>query len=496
MGFYSLVFTAQALIRLEVTEPIEIVVISNEMYVVSGNEQIQPEKATLLGACRTIPQEYPNIQCHNIDLGSPGSRALDQALIGALVADLSSENTHKVVAYRGGQRWAQQFERCHVDAADEDVNPQLRRGGTYMITGGLGNIGLSIAYELARSAQVNLVLVGRSHFPERSEWPAWLQTHSAKDTTFRKIQRLRDMESFGTEILILSADISEKCQAQFVVRETRARFGEIHGVIHGAGNVSKDGFFGIDQASPDLCERQFAAKVRGLLNLHQLVQNDDIDFWILLSSISSILGGVGYLAYSAANCFMDAFAWKQSQSSQVPFLSVNWDTWAAAESDGSDEESATSELMMYHSEGIEALRRLFSWVASPQIVVSTGDLQARIDQWVERSRQKSRQLAAKTTKPLHARPDMVRPFVAPRNKLEHAIAVVWQETLGVAQVGVFDNFFTDLRGSSLVATQLVARLRNIFKQELPLRRFFEGPTVAELAESIEAIALSRTSPAA
>lgn len=496
MGFYSLVFTAQALIRLEITESVEIVVISNEMYVLNGNEQIQPEKATLLGACRTIPQEYPNILCHNIDLGSPGSKVLDQTLVGALVADLCSENTHKVVAYRSGQRWVQQFERCHVDSADEDVNPQLRRGGTYLITGGMGNIGLSIAYELARSAQVNLVLIGRSHFPERSEWSAWLRTHSAGDITARKIQRLRDMESFGTEILILSADISEKCQAQFVVSETRARFGEIHGVIHGAGNVSKDGFFGIDQASPDLCERQFAAKVRGLLNLHQLLHNDDIDFWILLSSISSILGGVGYLAYSAANCFMDAFAWKQSQSSHVPFLSVNWDTWAPVESDDSDEEPSTSELMMYHSEGIEAFRRLFSWVASPQIIVSTGDLQARIDQWVERSPQKSRQLAAKATKPIHARPDMVRPFVAPRNKLEQAIAMVWQETLGVAQIGVFDNFFTDLRGSSLVATQLVARLRNIFKQELPLRRFFEGPTVAELAESIEAIALSRTSPAA
>jgi acyl transferase domain-containing protein len=495
VGFYSLAYTAQALIRIEITEPVEIAVISNEIYVVNGKEQVRPEKATLLGACKTIPQEYPNILCRIIDLEVAGSRALDQTLVAALVADLSLESKYTVVAYRGGQRWAQQFERCHVDVVEEDVIPQLRRGGTYVITGGLGNIGLSIAHELARSAEVNLVLVGRSHFPKPSEWPTWLETHSATDGISRKIQRLRDIKSFGSKLLILSADLSEECQARFVVQETRARFGEIRGVIHGAGNVSKEGFFGIDQASPTLCERQFGAKVRGLLNLHQLLQDDDIDFWILLSSISSILGGVGYVAYSAANCFLDAFAWKQSQSSPVPFLSVNWDTWAPTESDDSNEESATSELMMYHSEGVEALRRLFTWVASPQIVVSTGDLQARIDQWVERSLQKPRQLATESTKHLYARPDLVRPFVAPRTKLEHAIAMVWQETLGVAQVGVFDNFFTDLRGSSLVATQLVARLRNIFKQELPLRQFFEGPTVAELAGSIEATALSRSSPA-
>jgi acyl transferase domain-containing protein len=495
VGFYSLLFTAQALIRLGAVDPVELAVISNEMYVVNGNERIQPEKASLLGACRTIPQEYPNLLCRNIDLDSRLPGVLNQELVNALVADLSSEPAHRVVAYRSGQRWAQHFEHCHVDPVEEDLSPQLRRGGTYIITGGLGNIGLAIAYELARSAQANLVLIGRSHFPEHSAWAGWLRRHSAKDGISRKIQRLRDMESFGSQILILSADISDHRQTQAAIAETRSHFGAIHGVIHAAGNVSKEGFFGIDQANSALCERQFGAKVRGLLNLHQLLRNDDIEFWILLSSISSVLGGVGYLGYSAANCFMDAFAWAQSQTSNVPFLSINWDSWAEAESGESEEEPPTSELVMYPSEGIEALRRLFSWVASPQIVVSTGDLQARIAQWVERLPEKPRQLT-KGTKTLHARPDLVHPFVAPRNKLEQAIAVVWQETLGLEQVGMFDNFFTDLRGTSLVATQLVARLRNIFKQELPLRRFFEGPTVAELAESIEAVALSRTTPAA
>lgn len=420
MGFYSVVFTVQALIRTGITDLVELAVISNQMYVVNGNERIQPEKATLLGACRTIPQEYPNILCRNIDLDSPLPGALDQELVNALVADLSSETAHKVVAYRSGQRWAQQFEHCHVDTVDEDLSPQLRRGGTYIITGGLGNIGLSIAYELARSAQANLVLVGRSQFPERSGWASWLQGHSANDDISRKIQRLRDMESFGSQLLILSADISDHRQTQVVVGETRSHFGDIHGVIHAAGNVSKEGFFGIDQASPALCERQFAAKARGLLNLHQLLRNDDIDFWILLSSISSILGGVGYLAYSAANCFMDAFAWEQSQISHVPFLSINWDSWAEAESEESEEEPPTSELVIYHSEGIDALRRLFSWVASPQIVVSTGDLQARIAQWVERSPEKSHRLA-KATKVLHARPDLVHPFAAPGTNLNRPL---------------------------------------------------------------------------
>ena len=85
---------------------------------------------------------------------------------------------------------------------------------------------------------------------------------------------------------------------------------------------------------------------------------------------------------------------------------------------------------------------------------------------------------------LHSRPEMATSYLAPRTAIEQAIAEVWQETLGVSQVGVIDNFFKDLDGSSLMATQLVSRLRDRFRVEIPLRRFFDGPTIAELAEVI------------
>jgi len=470
-------------------------VVSNQLHVVTGNEDLWPEKATVLAACKAIPQEYPNIACRNIDVGAVASISLDDGFIRQLISDVSSDPVNKVVAYRGGQRWAQEFERLHLETPEEEFIPLLRGSGVYIITGGLGNIGLSIADELVRSVQAKLVLVGRSYFPPKQEWSRWLQTHPADDSTSRKIQKFVDFESFGAEILVLSADVADEFQAQSIVAETYARFGEIHGVIHGAGNLSKDGFFPIDQGSPELCERQFRAKVRGLVSLHKALEKQDLDFWVLLSSISSALAGLGYLAYSAANLFLDAYAWKQSQRSRVPWISINWDTWSPSEPDDASAERDPTELTMSPSEGIEALRRILFSATTPQIIVSTGELQARINQWVNLSLEKSRQSRSKRAKRLHARPDLVRPFVAPRNKLEQAIAEVWEETLGVAQVGVFDNFFTDLRGSSLVATQLVSRLRTIFKQELPLRRLFEGPTVAELAEAIEVMALSRAAPA-
>jgi hypothetical protein len=106
-----------------------------------------------------------------------------------------------------------------------------------------------------------------------------------------------------------------------------AQVGSLDGVIHGAGNVSPDAFFAIDEADHDLCERQFQAKIRGLIVLEEILRNKNLDFVVLLSSVSSVLAGLGYVAYSAANNFMDAFAHKYNKTRGVPWVNVDWDTW-------------------------------------------------------------------------------------------------------------------------------------------------------------------------
>jgi acyl carrier protein len=193
---------------------------------------------------------------------------------------------------------------------------------------------------------------------------------------------------------------------------------------------------------------------------------------------------------------MDAFAQKYNQSSGAPWVSINWDTWEVRLVPETEPDPAN--LAMNAEEGVEAFRRILSSALLPQIVVSTGDLGARIDQWVNpRSLQAARRPKDQPPAGLHSRPDVANPYIAPRNNLEQAITEIWQEMLGVSQVGVTDDFFADLSGSSLLATQLVSQLRNQFQVELPLRRLFEGPTVAELAVAIDSqreSAIPTTSP--
>jgi len=484
LGLHSVLLIAQALIKENIQNAIQIAIISNHIHNVTGDEKVCPNKIPVLAACKAIPQEYPNLGCRNLDIVFPAGEQQEREKVAEqLAAELMSGSLDPVVAYRGGQRWVQVCGAMRLEAAPE-ISPMLREGGVYLITGGMGNIGMVLAEELAASVQAKLALVGRSAFPKRSQWTEWLLAHGEDDPTSQKILRLQGFESLGAEIMVFSADLADEEKMREVIAEIQEHLGPLNGLIHGAGNLAEDSFFAIDQASPELCERQFHSKIRGLVTLETVLSGSNLDFWVMLSSVSSVLGGLGYVAYSAANIFLDASAYMKSQSSGVPWISINWDTWDFRQP---GDENGTA-LAMFPEEGVEAFRRILSLAPIPQVVVSTGELDARIDQWVnlkslrERAKPNSRESTA-----LHSRPELGNPYMAPRNEIEQAIADIWQETLGVAQVGVLDNYFTDLSGSSLLATQLVARLRNKFHVEFPLRRFLEAPTVADLALAIERI---------
>ncbi|HEX8495516.1 MAG TPA: beta-ketoacyl synthase N-terminal-like domain-containing protein [Pyrinomonadaceae bacterium] len=488
-GIYSLLFLAQALEKQHLSDRLQIEVISNRLQKVTGEEALSPEKATVLGPCKVIPQEYPHISCRSIDILWPAVEAeAKEKLLRQLTAEIVAEAADAVVAYRGNQRWVQTFEPIHLEEANRSLAP-LRQQGVYLITGGLGGVGLVLAEHLAQTIQAKLVLVGRSAFPARAEWANWLATHGEDDEVSRKIVILQSIEEAGAEVLILSADVADAEQMRAVLAQTRERFGTPNGVIHGAGATVADAFQLIQGSDRALCEQHFHPKAHGLLTLEKVLSDVDLDFCLLLSSLSSVLGGLGFVAYAAANIFMDAYVDKRSQTNPANWVSVNWDGWKLWEDDEEDAPAANSglnDLEILPDEGAEAFQRLLSLGCAPQVVVSTGDLQARIAEWVrlESLRETTAAPQRDLATALHARPVLSSPFVAPRNETEQAVSDIWQSLLGVSQVGIQDNFF-ELGGHSLLATQIVSKARVAFGVELPLRNLFETPSIIGLAEKIE-----------
>jgi acyl transferase domain-containing protein len=320
LGFYSLTFLAQALGEQSIGEPLDLWVVSNNLYDVTGADTVCPEKATMLGPCKVIPQEYPNVTCRFVDIiapapGTPHERRVVEQLLDEFQAGLADT----LIAYRGLYRWVQTFTRIALDGASQ---PPVRDGGVYLITGGLGGIGLVLAEELARTARARLILVGRSPFPAPEEWERRLAQPS--DRAANTIRTLQAIKALGAEVLIANADVTDREQMEGVITRARAHFGDIHGVIHAAG-IPGGGV--IQLKTTDSAARVLAPKVQGALVLCDLLRDAPLDFLLLCSSITAITGGFGQVDYCAANAFLDALAYANSAQTGIRTIAINWDVW-------------------------------------------------------------------------------------------------------------------------------------------------------------------------
>ncbi|HWQ34985.1 MAG TPA: amino acid adenylation domain-containing protein [Blastocatellia bacterium] len=482
-GFESLLRLTQALGQSGFTSPLRLEVITAGAQEVTGEESLAPASALMNGLCRVIPQEYSNLTCRSIDLTvSEFSAAIpNSGLIERLVAELTTEASDAVIAYRGCHRWVQTFEPLRP----VPEKARLREGGVYLITGGLGRIGLTLADYLARAAHAKLVLVGRTEMPAKEQWSQWLGSHDADDRISRLIGRLQALEEAGATVLTLSADVTSRAQMQAVVAEAEAAFGALNGVIHAAGLTGDEAITPIQELDERSIERQFAPKVQGVLALAEVLRGRKLDFCILQSSLSALLGGLGFAAYAAANAFLDSFALRQRRVEATPWLSLNWDGWKFGEEPGAFAGMTTADLALTAAEGVQAFECALSIGQTAQAAISTGDLNLRLDQWVRRTQAEEEEPEEEAEASSHARPSLETAYVAPRNEVERQIAAMWRQVLGIEEIGIHDSFF-ELGGHSLLATQLVGRVREAFQVRLPLRRLFETPTIAGLSALIAA----------
>ncbi|HZF08187.1 MAG TPA: amino acid adenylation domain-containing protein [Thermoanaerobaculia bacterium] len=329
-GFYSLFHLARALGERRPAErrpPLHLGVVSSGVQRITGADELVPVRATLLGPAATIPQEYPGISCAAIDvtLPTPGSRA-ERRLVDRLLAELATppgDAADPVVAYRGTDRWLRVWESLHLASSPGEL--RLREGGTYLITGGLGGVGLELAAFLARQAKVNLVLTGRAPFPEREAWPALAQGVGRHAQIARIAARLLELEAAGAAVWTAAADVADEAAMRRVLDAVCRRFGRIDGAIHAAG-LPGGGL--MQYRSLEAAAAVLAPKVEGTQVLAALLADlaeDAPDFLVLCSSLNALAGGLGQADYTAANAFLDAFA--QSCSGELPVVSINWDAW-------------------------------------------------------------------------------------------------------------------------------------------------------------------------
>jgi acyl transferase domain-containing protein len=479
-GFYSLLYLTQALVENEFAQTLQLQVLTSGLHDVLAEDVLEPGKASLLGLARVIPQERHNVRCMTIDVAPVDAADWNaEGVLDGLLEELRRDEAGATVALRRGQRYVQGYDEVPLPVVEKPS--RLRDQGVYLITGGLGGVAFILAAYLAHVVKARLVLTGRARLPEREEWPAWKEAHGDGDPISVRLARIEALEELGAEVLPVSGDVGSAEDMRRVVCEAEERFGAINGVIHGAGIVGGASFQPLEKLRFAECEEQFHPKIRGLMVLDEVLGGKDLDLCMLTSSLSSVLGGYTYGAYAAGNTLMDAYV--RSGRGRVPWLSVNWDEWRLTAPAPGDSGGGLARFAMSALEGAGAFGRLIDLENTPQIVVSTGDLGARIEEWVNLEGLHDSGTDSDVEQESHPRPQLQTAYVAPGTPTEKAIAGIWADLLGIEKVGIQDNFF-DLGGHSLLGIQVVTRMKAELGAEISVATLFEGPTVESLSRIV------------
>ncbi|HYG62914.1 MAG TPA: beta-ketoacyl synthase N-terminal-like domain-containing protein [Thermoanaerobaculia bacterium] len=503
-GFHALVSLARTLGRRP--GPVDLLVVADGLAALTAAEPTAPEKATLLGLLKVLPQELPHVTCRAIDVALPpsGSRQ-ESALLERLLAEISHSPSDELVVLRGRERWVPDFEPVRLDSR----STLLREGGVYLLTGALAGNGFALARLLARDARARLVLLeppstpGGGGGPDRpaqatgsvgaGEGGAHTKEPSRDDPAPRaggdRHARIGLLESLGASVLLLETDLADESDLRRALAEAEAHFGPLHGVIHAASTQGERTFRALAELGPEEAAWHFRPKAHALYSLDRVLAGRHLDFFAVISSLATVLGGVAYGAYAAANAFLDAFVRERNRQEGSSWLALDWDVWQFE--DETEQILAVREdlagLAMTPREGEETFRRALAAPAD-RLLVSTADLAARLAQRRERieaARGRHTQVPSQgtagtmTSKALHPRP-LQTPYTPPETELERRIVEVWQRTLGFEQIGVHDNFF-ELGGDSFLAIQVVAKIKEELQVDLPVARLYQGLTVRALA---------------
>lgn len=325
-GFHSLIAMAPVIAREFSDASIDMALITDGLHRVAEDRTVMPEKATALGAASVIRAEYPNIRLRSVDvpLMADATAKRVERIADAVVGELSAALEVAPLALRGGERWVQEYHPVPAAALERNPQPWLRSGATYLVTGGLGGLGLTVARHLADCHAGKIALLARDPLPPRHQWADLLAGSSADTKTAERIRNLLAIEAAGAKVEVFVADVADIRAVRRAVRRVRSTFGQLSGVFHAAGTLD-DGL--IETRTRSAMEAVLRPKVAGTLALSSAVRSHPPEFIVLFSSISAFAGLPGQADYAAANAFLDSFAQARHDDPATRVLSIGWSQW-------------------------------------------------------------------------------------------------------------------------------------------------------------------------
>ena len=452
---------------------------------VFGDNNARPAGAALVGLARSLPEEFEALSVTYLDMDHLDLTELRVDSTVNAIGQALSASSPSILALRKG-RWHVPLLEQLMDINAATAIDQLIEHGAWLITGGLGGIGLAIASGLTRRGVKKLALVSRRTLPARTEWDTCM---AAKSPEAEVMQTIQALEADGATIEILSADVANEAELAKAFAKARHVFGQLDAVIHCAGVV--DG----GQAATKTAETALGVlrpKVAGTLHIEKVSAEASLELLVLCSSVTTLLNNPGQTDYATANAFLDGFA-SSSTGAAKRVIAINWDSWTEVgmAASYSVPEAFREARDIWLKSGLstsEGVRAFFDVLGSDasRIVVSKLGLNSEgcLLQLVPPRSGSSESGTGTGTGTVHPRPDLGVPYAAPRGEVESTAARIMAEMLNLQAVGIDDNFL-DLGCHSLTATRFAAKMRQETGVIIPLAIMFEGLTLRTTIDALE-----------
>jgi acyl transferase domain-containing protein/acyl carrier protein len=456
-------------------------VVTTDAFELGRTRRVRPGSAALTGTVKVLPIEFTSIAARHLDLaGQPGADELNH-LVGELAVlqtvDPASVSEPVIAALRDGRVWTPWVA---LDETSAHNSNRLKQHGSYLIVGGLGGVGLSIAEHLARKYSAKLTLTSRSGRPTPDP---------SNPELSHRLAVLDEIEGVASGVEIVAADASDLEAMTIAFDRAEEAHGHIDGVIVAAGLADQRG--GVATRSRQDSIDMMAAKVHGSVVVLDLAASRDLDFVLLSSSIASTLyhNRFGQISYVTGNTFAQAAA-TAARADGIPAVTVAWDDWkdmgmsvrAAAnfrETYDTDVDLVDALNSFTPSEGVAIFEQALRSDESV-LHVSPTDLQKRIIDDVHAESpflaQVRRDAEADVSGSTGERPTDVR----------QAVLDQWVDKIGVATCADDDDF-SALGGDSLQLARVATRLSSLFGVSIPLNALTANQEFGAMVEAVAAL---------
>lgn len=464
-GFFYMQNILKSLDTIQGLKNNRVFLISDSLYNIINTEKISTEHAITSGLLKVVTQEIPSVFSCIIDTNLGDTNDLVK-LSQHIYDEVEYNNLDKIVALRNGIRWTQHIENIPVT---KEKHSKIRENGIYLITGGLGRLGHTIAKYLYEKYNAKLILLGRTKLPPYTEWT------DKKLNENIKLQRLNELLNIGAQVEYLGCNINDENEFTTILNDTEMRIGKVDGVIHAAGILDSDYFMHGNKIDMKKAVSQFGPKMYGTRNLHSYFEKRKVDFVWLSSSLSSFLGGVGNVSYSSGNIFMDSFVIKNARNS-VNWISVNLDTLKLGKKEDKE--------FIGENELIEAFEASLKLQGINQVIVAKGNIQERFKKYILDRMEEVDSVSKTTIVSSINRSSISNQYVEPSTNTEKKLVEIWTGFLNINNIGIEDDFF-ELGGDSLKGMALLKLIMKEFGVKINLVELFETASVKTLASKID-----------